>query len=142
MFAANLRKLMDAYRLNQTEFAERIGVAQPLVSDWLNAKHLPNKSALNVISREFRVTEEQLTEGSPVLDQWASPVRRVSEGPIALRRDTSLEPAISEHSDSYLKLTPRQKNLAHEVETLLAEDQPEIEATIRAAVSFIRKSKK
>lgn len=39
--------------LNQEQFAQRLGVKQSMVSDWVNAKHSPSRSTQKLIEVEF-----------------------------------------------------------------------------------------
>lgn len=133
IFAGNLRKLLGAFRLNQSEFAERIGASQPVVSDWLNAKHLPTRSALEVIYREFSVTERQLIEGSEALDAWTAPSK--SLGPLDPRGA-----AIRETQTTYGQMTPSQQSIVRDVEKLLTKGTSETEGKLRFAIDFIKKS--
>lgn len=49
MSTTEIKSLRDRLRLNQTEFAERLGVSQATVSMWENGERKPTGSALKLM---------------------------------------------------------------------------------------------
>lgn len=55
-----LREHLVEKEITQADFARRMGVSQPTVSDWLNGKSLPSVANLREISRETGITLDEL----------------------------------------------------------------------------------
>lgn len=119
-FPARLAKLLAETGLTQAEFAQRIGVAQPNVSDWLKGKHRPTRSSLFLIFREF----------GEDLDGTAH-VPLPTGGQV-----------IGERQARYgVGLSASQQALVRKIEQLLAQGPPEIEGRLRLAVALISSNK-
>lgn len=54
------RKDLLITELTQMEIAERVGVAQPLISRWFSGKCMPRPSTIKRIARALEVSEQEL----------------------------------------------------------------------------------
>ncbi len=61
----NIRKLRTAMKLNQVEFAQKIGVTKQCVSNWENDNILPSVEMLVAIADFFSVSTDVLLGRSP-----------------------------------------------------------------------------
>ena len=59
-FVRNLRYLLAANNISQSEFAARIGVSAGIASRWLNNGRIPKKASIDKICALFCITEEEL----------------------------------------------------------------------------------
>jgi transcriptional regulator with XRE-family HTH domain len=57
---SNLSTLMQRHGLTQAAFAERVGVSQPTVSEWLNMSVWPTPESLERVALEFKIAPEEL----------------------------------------------------------------------------------
>lgn len=55
-----LRDYLDLTDTKQADFAKRVGVEQPTVSDWINGEHLPRPEMLLRISKETGISIDKL----------------------------------------------------------------------------------
>lgn len=69
MLSDVLKDLRRRNYLNQTQFANRIGVSQGAVSQWENNLTRPNLDQLKAISNEFNISIDDLLNGEPEPDQ-------------------------------------------------------------------------
>lgn len=60
-FASVLKNLMEKAKITQKEFAEKIGIAQPNVSRYLNGNIEPTIEKLHQISKLFKISLFDLT---------------------------------------------------------------------------------
>lgn len=51
---------LERHNLTHTEFAERVGVAQPTVTDWINGKKTPSRDSLPKLSRELGIPPSKI----------------------------------------------------------------------------------
>jgi len=59
-----LKRYLEEHKVTQVEFAERIGVHQPTVSDWLSGRFKPSLANLQAISAETGLSIDELL-GNP-----------------------------------------------------------------------------
>jgi transcriptional regulator with XRE-family HTH domain len=57
---SNLSTLMARHGLTQAAFAERVGVSQPTVSEWLNMSVWPTPESLERVAEVFKIAPEEL----------------------------------------------------------------------------------
>lgn len=55
-----LREYLQTTKTTQQQFADRLGVSQPTVSDWLNGVHMPTTPMLIRISSETGISTDKL----------------------------------------------------------------------------------
>lgn len=55
-----LRDYLKRHSITQQQFAERLGVKQPTVSEWVNGGYLPNTPMLLRISQETGIAVDKL----------------------------------------------------------------------------------
>lgn len=55
-----LRELLDELKLNQTQFADKIGVKQSQVSEWLNGKSKPGYDNLKAMCEKLGISADRL----------------------------------------------------------------------------------
>ena len=53
---------MFLLEVDQTEMAERLGVQQPLISQWLNGTRNPNDESIRRIAKALKVKKSILTD--------------------------------------------------------------------------------
>ena len=53
-----LRTLMDAHKLNQSEFAEKIGISKSIISELLSGKRQLNRQQIDAIANEFGISKD------------------------------------------------------------------------------------
>ena len=63
MISDTIKQIRKSRYLNQTEFANRIGVTQGAVSQWENGLTRPNLDQLRAISAAFNVSVNEIIEG-------------------------------------------------------------------------------
>jgi FOG: Ankyrin repeat len=73
LIAANLRKLREQKDLSQDEFATRIGVARPTISNWENGKIIPTSEQLIALSKEFSVSVDSILGIDIKNETWIIP---------------------------------------------------------------------
>lgn len=66
MLSDTIKDLRRRNFLNQTAFANRIGVTQGTVSQWENGLTRPNSEQLRSISAEFKISVDDLLRGENV----------------------------------------------------------------------------
>lgn len=71
MISDTIRELRRRNFLNQTAFANRIGVTQGTVSQWENGLTRPNSEQLKAISEAFNISVDDLLRGEKVSEQAA-----------------------------------------------------------------------
>ena len=59
-FAVNLRSLMKISSSRVSDFAERYGVTEGTVQNWLAGRSFPRKEALHAIAKDYRIPLEKL----------------------------------------------------------------------------------
>ncbi|MDR1209532.1 MAG: helix-turn-helix domain-containing protein [Clostridiales bacterium] len=64
MFANNLKNLLIERKLSQKDLAERLGVKQNTVSDWINQGNSPKLERLCRISDYFLISLDRLIKGA------------------------------------------------------------------------------
>lgn len=57
-----LKDLMNEYNLNQTQLANKIGVKQSQVSEWLNGKSKPGYDSLRAICVALNISADVLLD--------------------------------------------------------------------------------
>ncbi len=55
-----LKDIMIDYNLNQTQFAQKIGVKQSQVSEWLKGKSKPGYDSLRAICKALDISADRL----------------------------------------------------------------------------------
>ena len=81
MISDTIKQIRKSHYLNQTEFANRIGVTQGAVSQWENGLTRPNLDQLRAISAAFGVSVDNIVaqlNGEPRRDMDAINIRRAS----------------------------------------------------------------
>ena len=63
MLSETIRNIRKYNFLNQTEFANKIGVTQGAVSQWENGLTRPNSDQFQAISKAFNVSVDDLLQG-------------------------------------------------------------------------------
>jgi len=64
-FGKQLAELMDEHEIyNQIELAEKIGVRQSTISNWLHGKSLPNYHQIGKLCKVFNVSADALCDTS------------------------------------------------------------------------------
>lgn len=58
-----LESYLESTNTSQTEFARRVGVSQPTISDIIHGKHSPSVKLLKRISEETRLSLDELLSG-------------------------------------------------------------------------------
>lgn len=72
-----LKRYLEDHKVTQVEFAERMGVKQSTVSDWLNGHITPSTKNLRAISAATNLTIDELL-ANPVRARGASRERRAT----------------------------------------------------------------
>ena len=75
MIADTIRAIRRKNFLNQTAFANKIGVTQGTVSQWENGLTRPNSEQLRAISEAFNVSVDDLLRGEDVSEPAAGAPR-------------------------------------------------------------------
>ena len=75
MLSAIIRDIRKKNYLNQTAFANRIGVTQGAVSQWECGLTRPNMDQLKTISLEFGVSIDDLLADEPIKDPLNNSIR-------------------------------------------------------------------
>lgn len=81
MISDTIKQIRKSHYLNQTEFANRIGVTQGAVSQWENGLTRPNLDQLRAISAAFGVSVDNIVaqlNGEPRRDLDAVNIRRAA----------------------------------------------------------------
>ena len=60
MFSVRLKELSEAYKLNQTELGEILGVTNQTVSNWENGNIAPSIEMVEKIANYFKVSVDYL----------------------------------------------------------------------------------
>lgn len=72
-----LKRYLEDHEITQAAFADRIGVQQPTVSDWLSGRFNPSIANLQAISAETGLSIDELLD-NPVCAKNASRERRAA----------------------------------------------------------------
>ena len=59
-FIEILKDIMSDYNLNQTQLANKIGLKQSQVSEWLNGKSKPGYDSLKLICQTLGISADRL----------------------------------------------------------------------------------
>ena len=119
-----IRSLIKALKIKQAEFAQRIGVSRPFVSELCSGAKNPSDRTIADICREFGVNERWLRTGEG--DMFVNPSREeeVMRFAATVIRDPSSE--FQRRFVSVLaRLTPEQWQLMEEMARKLLQEQPE-----------------
>lgn len=117
-----IRSLIKALKIKQAEFAQRIGVSRPFVSELCSGAKNPSDRTIADICREFGVNERWLRTGEG--DMFVNPSREeeVMRFAATVIRDPSSE--FQRQALSLLaKLTPEQWQLMEEMARKLLQEQ-------------------
>lgn len=117
-----IRSLIKALNIKQAEFAQRIGVSRPFVSELCSGAKNPSDRTIADICREFGVNERWLRTGEG--DMFVNPSREeeVMRCAATVIRDPSSE--FQRQALSLLaKLTPEQWQLMEEMAHKLLSEQ-------------------
>jgi repressor LexA len=80
MISSTIKRIRKKNYLNQTEFANRIGVTQGAVSQWENGLTRPNLDQIRAISAAFDVPVgeivEETTQKRPINIDWSRDIKR------------------------------------------------------------------
>ena len=68
MLAEKIRDIRRKHYLNQTAFANKIGVTQSAVSQWENGLTRPNSDQLRAISETFNISIDELLCGESLAE--------------------------------------------------------------------------
>lgn len=66
MISEVIREIRKRNYLNQTEFANRIGVTQGTISQWEHNLTRPNLDQLKAISAAFNISVDDMLKGEPI----------------------------------------------------------------------------
>lgn len=117
-----IRSLIKALKIKQAEFAQRIGVSRPFVSELCSGAKNPSDRTIADICREFGVNERWLRTGEG--DMFVNPSREeeVMRFAATVIRDPSSE--FQRQALAVLaKLTPEQWQLMKEMARKLLQEQ-------------------
>ena len=117
-----IRSLIKALKIKQAEFAQRIGVSRPFVSELCSGAKNPSDRTIADICREFGVNEHWLRTGEG--DMFVNPSREeeVMRFAATVIRNPSSE--FQRQALSLLaKLTPEQWQLMEEMARKLPQEQ-------------------
>lgn len=117
-----IRSLIKALKIKQAEFAQRIGVSRPFVSELCSGAKNPSDRTIADICREFGVNEHWLRTGEG--DMFVNPSREeeVMRFAATVIRNPSSE--FQRQALSLLaKLTPEQWQLMEEMARKLLQEQ-------------------
>lgn len=117
-----IRSLIKALKIKQAEFAQRIGVSRPFVSELCSGAKNPSDRTIADICREFGVNEHWLRTGEG--DMFVNPSREeeVMRFAATVIRNPSSE--FQRQALSLLaKLTPEQWQLMEEMDRKLLQEQ-------------------
>lgn len=117
-----IRSLIKALKIKQAEFAQRIGVSRPFVSELCSGAKNPSDRTIADICREFGVNERWLRTGEG--DMFVNPSREeeVMRFAATVIRNPSSE--FQRQALSLLaKLTPEQWQLMEEMARKLLQEQ-------------------
>ena len=89
--------------LNQTEFANKIGVTQGAVSQWENGLTRPNSDQLQAISKAFNVSVDDLLQGEEVTKKEENGQPKTNEAKILARGVDKMPPQDREKALNILK---------------------------------------
>lgn len=117
-----IRSLIKALKIKQAEFAQRIGVSRPFVSELCSGAKNPSDRTIADICREFGVNEHWLRTGEG--DMFVNPSR---EEEVMRFAATVIRNPSSEFQRQALavlaKLTPEQWQLMEEMARKLLQEQ-------------------
>ena len=68
MLSETIKEIRRRNFLNQTQFAQRIGVTQGTVSQWENGLTRPNSEQLRSISETFNISVDDLLRGENITE--------------------------------------------------------------------------
>ena len=117
-----IRSLINALKIKQSEFAQRIGVSRPFVSELCSGAKNPSDRTIADICREFGVNEHWLRTGEG--DMFVNPSR---EEEIMRLAATVVRDPSSEFQRRFVsvlaRLTPEQWQLMEEMARKLLQEQ-------------------
>ena len=117
-----IRSLIKALKIKQSEFAQRIGVSRPFVSELCSGAKNPSDRTIADICREFGVNEHWLRTGEG--DMFVNPSR---EEEIMRLAATVVRDPSSEFQRRFVsvlaRLTPEQWQLMEEMARKLLQEQ-------------------
>lgn len=82
MFADTIKKLRIKNYMNQTAFANVIGVTQGTVSQWEHGLTRPNSDQLKAISTKFNISIDDLLYEEPAKEQQHDSIPKTAEARI------------------------------------------------------------
>lgn len=85
MLSETIRNIRKYNFLNQTEFANKIGVTQGAVSQWENGLTRPNSDQLQAIAKAFNVSVDDLLQGEESTKQEDNGQPKTEEAKILAR---------------------------------------------------------
>lgn len=112
-----IRQLRKELGLNQTEFGERIGVKQTTIAGYETGAKNPMESVVLSICREFNVNENWLRNGTGEM------FLEIKESSIIAKATELLgekDPLFEAFVDTYIKLTPKNRELLFQFMTDLS----------------------
>lgn len=119
-----IRSLIKALKIKQAEFAQRIGVSRPFVSELCSGAKNPSDRTIADICREFGVNERWLRTGEGEMLMHLSREEEIMRFAATVIRDPSSE--FQRQALAVLaKLTPEQWQLMEEMARKLLQEQPE-----------------
>lgn len=71
--AAKIRSLRERNGLSQEEFAQRLGIARPTISNWENGKTIPTSEQLIVLSKTFSESIDSILGTNVEMESWIVP---------------------------------------------------------------------
>lgn len=119
-----IRSLIKALKIKQAEFAQRIGVSRPFVSELCSGAKNPSDRTIADICREFGVNERWLRTGEGEMLMHLSREEEIMRFAATVIRDPSSE--FQRQALAMLaKLTPEQWQLMEEMARKLLQEQAE-----------------
>lgn len=117
-----IRSLIKALKIKQAEFAQRIGVSRPFVSELCSGAKNPSDRTIADICREFGVNEHWLRTGEGEMLMHLSREEEIMRFAATVIRDPSSE--FQRQALAVLaKLTPEQWQLMEEMARKLLQEQ-------------------
>lgn len=102
-FARRLKYYMDGYKMSQKDLAQKVGVSEASVSNWITGIKVPRADKVDKICKIFNCNRSDLVE---------DPSEPIS-------------PLAKQHIENYEQLPPEWRELIDELISLAQEEQPD-----------------
>ena len=87
IFAANLRKHMEANGKSRSDISEALNVSYFTVSDWVNGKKYPRMDKVELLANFFGIQKSDLIEDKQKTPPEKTPADKVGETVVIYHRD-------------------------------------------------------